>query len=241
LAWHLRTGYTLEFGPVGSVLGGTSLFELSISLLGITITLLVLLYIVLNARNLAPPRSAQPSRWDRFTVESLAHLEAEIQDLRRVVVICDHVEPPEHRLAGAVEANFGRGVKYLFLVSQSRAKHELNGYFKIFQALAEIHLARSSTDSKLNDLVEIQQLPYDWDDFPYVFYQTEQTSGLRTVAFRGDQLREGIAENYSRVDPRYAHTIARSVLADSPRPIRDEVPVSIAQFSAEPPKLQLVK
>lgn len=179
-----------------------------------------------------------PSLPDRITVHGLGRLEGGFRDLVRVIVICDQVERPEEELGRAVEANFERRVKYLFLISQSRAEAERQQYYRIFETLAQIVIYRTRSRIRLADLVEIQQLPYDWNDYPYVFYQIRDESKgshIKTVAYRGDQRLEGIANNYSRVDPVYAHTIARSVLSEAPGPVVETIQIDPEQFITEQP------
>ena len=147
-------------------------------------------------------------------------------------MIADQIEDPEDELRRAVKHNFQKGVHYLFLISKSRAPQELDRYVKIFMTLAEII-------TKKNDLVEIRQLPYDWPDYPYVFYETLSTSAPRAtfIAFRGNQRREGIADEYFGVPPHFAHTIAVSVLSGAPEKIvveaEDfETPTNVVPISA---------
>lgn len=151
-----------------------------------------------------------------FSYRTLGQIEGSLPDLERVIVVAHRVEEPTHELREAVKLNFRRGLKYLFLVSQSTAEEELLGYYKIFRALAEIETKKSATD-----LVDIQELPYDWPNFPYVFYETRArgTAEPSFVAFRGNQKQEGIANFYSPVEGPNAYILARAVLSDSPHPI----------------------
>jgi len=157
---------------------------------------------------------------NRLSDHDLGRLEGSLTDLRRVIVIAHEIEDPEHELRAAVQENFRRGVKYLFLISKSTARNELKGYYRIFKTLAEIVIEKHDLQHDPNVLVEIQGLPYDWPDYPYVFYEAEVNgSGSTFIAFRGSQAKEGIADFYSPVPARYAHTIARAVLSEAPHPI----------------------
>ncbi len=192
-------------------------------------TIAVLAYTIYCYDQLAPPaplagQGYAESDAQRIDVRELGKIEGSIERLQRVIVMAHQVERPTDELAEAVEMNFRRGVKYIFLVSRSRAQLELNGYYKIFEALAEIALARDRPNRDVRDLVEIKQLPFDWDDYPFIFYQVSDDKGaVRTIAFRGEQLHEGIADFYTTIPPSYAHTIATSVLADGPGPIDEPV------------------
>ncbi len=208
-----------------------------LSVLPLIAAIAVLAYTMLNFDRLrAPPAGvvqAAPLP-DHLTVDHIGEIEKGLANLIRVIVIADHVERPTDKLSDAVEHNFSRGVKYLFLVSGSHARREVDGYYQIFEALAKIVISRSGTRQSVRDLVDIHQLPYDWNDYPYLFYQvqdrSEKPEALRTIAFRGEELREGIAKTYVRVEPTAAHTIAKSVLAEAPRPL--QVPVELGQFEA---------
>src|ERR1700688_1022405 len=152
-----------------------------------------------------------------FDTHALGRLERSLPFLKRVIVIATKVEDPQNELRKAVKANFNRGVRYLFLISKSTARDALNGYYQIFQTLARIE----GKSAEANHLVDIQELPYDWLDYPYVFYELREpdTNESSFVAFRGNQQLEGIADLYSPVTPRYAHTIASAVLSGAPQPI----------------------
>mgnify|MGYP001569925785 CR=1 FL=1 len=192
-----------------------------------------LLYTLINFHRLRLSPLALPHCRDRLTVDGIAEIEKHLANLKRVIVLAHRIEKPLDDLSEAVEYNFQRGVRYLFLVSQSQADQEVQGYYQIFETLAKIVIYKTSAAKQIKDLVDIQQLPYDWDDYPYIFYQVEDATGAsKTIAFRGDQLREGIADAYVRVEPTYAHTIARSVLADAPRPLAARV--RIEEFEVAP-------
>lgn len=155
-----------------------------------------------------------------LTVNDLGRLEGTLPNLNRVIVIADHVEDPQDELRDAVKANFQRGVQYLFLVSKSKAPKEVRGFFRIFEVLAGV-ITDNLGDHALraDQLVKIQSLPYDWPTFPYIFYELDTKSESRFLAIRGNQLKEGIAEFYTPVEPAYAHMIAAAVLSGAPEPI----------------------
>ena len=121
-------------------------------------------------------------------VSDIGVIERDLPNLRMVIVIADKVERPASLLSEAVEQNFIRGVKYLFLVSADRTKEE-DGYYKLFEQLAKIVIKRGlSVNKKLEELIQIQSLPYKWEDYPHIFYRIElPEGGLRTLAFRGDK------------------------------------------------------
>lgn len=155
----------------------------------------------------------------RLNVRDLGRIEGALPALQRVIVIADQVEDPADELRKAVKKNLANGVHYLFLISKSRGQMELDGYYRIFETLASIVKRHQQADGA--GTVDIQELPYDWPDYPYVFYETKDQAGsLSFVAFRGNERKEGIAEFYSPVDARYAYTIARAVLSEAPQQIQ---------------------
>jgi hypothetical protein len=175
-------------------------------------------------------------------MREIGQIERDLAYLEAVTVIADKVERPTDTLSQAVEHNFSRNVKYLFLVSGSRRADEVKGYYAIFEAMAKVVLARSGQRSqrKLDDLIEIKQLPYAWDDYPLVFYRVRLPSGkTKTLAFRGDQLHEGIADHYGRVEHTLAHTLARAIVSDGPTDVKDfstdrdtfNVPTNVLKFT----------
>lgn len=157
-----------------------------------------------------------------ISVEKLGIIERDLPNLKQVIVVADRVEKPSSTLEEAVEDNFREGVKYLFLVSHSSAEQELTGYFLIFEALAKIALSGSRKNVNIRDFVEIKRLPYDWPDVPYIFYQysPDDTENRYTVAFRGNEKGEGIADFYEQLSSSNSLAIKLALLAEAPAEIR---------------------
>jgi hypothetical protein len=168
-----------------------------------------------------------------ITLEQLAQIEASLPRLFQVIVVAHEVDKPLDQLQAAVEANFLNGVCYLFLISRSSAERHQIGYYDIFEALARIAMSRARTPIPIDTLVKIQHFDYDWDDYPYIFYQMRETTGVRTIALRGTDIREGIAKSYELVDPRSAQTIARSIVASAPQ----SLDLTASQFREDPRKV----
>jgi hypothetical protein len=174
-------------------------------------------------------------------VSDIGIIERDIVNLRTVMVVAHKVEPPTSTLAEAVDHNFKRKVKYTFLISNDN-ESEIHGYYQVFKAYAQVAL-REHPGMSLSDLIEILKLPYNWDDFPYIFYTVQLPSGEeKTLAYRGDQLQEGIADHYGRVDPVLAHTIANAIVSEAPKPLAldvereqfDIASAKVIQFSKPP-------
>ena len=152
------------------------------------------------------------------TLEQLGSLEGSVPNLVRVMVVADKIEKPEGSLSKAVEGNFAKNVEYLFLISASTAASEKKGYFQIFKAYQQIKNPGTR-------LLDIKALPFEWDDYPIIFYQYRDKNQPATVAFRGSDVKKGITKFYERVPAEYAHTIATSLLADAPKDVdQTEIP-----------------
>ncbi len=189
-----------------------SIYYLFSILVGVT-ALALLLYTIIFRSSIA-----------RFiSAGELGIFEKDLPNLKQVIVLANKVERPNDRLAEAVEDNFGEKVSYLFLVSNSKADEEVSGYYLIFEALAK-KVAAEKKDSSIsvNELVTIKQLPYDWDDVPYIFYQytVDGSSNRYTIAFRGNEKREGIAEYYEKLSPSRSSTLVSALLSEAPQEIR---------------------
>ena len=148
--------------------------------------------------------------------------ERDLPNLKQVVVVANKIEKPDSAFSDAIEDNFGKKVKYLFLISDSNADTELKGYYLIFQALAQKVSEENDHPIPIDTLVEIKKLSYDWPDVPYIFYQYEpdKSSGRLTIAFRGNQKGEGIADFYEKLAPSHSKAIVTALLSEAPEEIR---------------------
>lgn len=186
----------------------------------------VAIYVLRNLRALTPT-DAMPDIAvlpGQLTVDQLGEVEGTLPNLIRVLVVANTIEKPDGRLGKAVEENFRRGVKYLFLISASTAPLEKDRYFKLFKAYEEMHTSEGQ-------LLDIKALPFNWDDFPIIFYQTRDSEGnLASIAFRGSELREGLGTHYDRVPTEFAHTIATALLADAPKDVETLTIPSRSEF-----------
>jgi len=147
-----------------------------------------------------------------ITLEQLGELEGSLPDLVRVMIVADKIEKPEGTLGKAVESNFSKNVEYLFLISSSMAPSEKGKYYKLFEAYHQINNPEAN-------LLDIKALPFEWDNYPIIFYQFKDNEKFAIVAFRGSDLKKGITKLYERIPAEYAHTIAKSLLADAPKDV----------------------
>jgi hypothetical protein len=168
-----------------------------------------------------------PASHSRFAVpailthEKWAEFEASVRDLIQVIVVADTVDQPVNGLQRAVLENFKRGVKYLFIVSSSKAEQELTGFYKLFEGLANAAITKLNVQSTVRDLVSIKCLSHDWDNVPYIFYRTQakNCNHAVTIAFRGDVENAGIANRYVAVDPDTAEAMFKFMMGDPPKEI----------------------
>lgn len=177
-----------------------------------------LVYIIANYQQLVAPPIGPIRTWgdlpQQFDVRQLGRIEGALPNLKRVIIVAHRVEKPTDELSVAVEKNFREHVTYLFLISKSRAGAELYGYYNLFEALARIALGPGGD---VKTVVDIRQLPHDWVEVPYVFYQMEGPSGrIMTVAVRGQQTKEGIADTYELVDNMTGRALAQAILEEAP-------------------------
>lgn len=159
--------------------------------------------------------------WEEITAHDLGLIESSIKGLVRVIVAAHRVEEPTNSLRNAVKKNLRDNVEYQFLVSKSRAESEIDGWIHMFLSIARVVLADADSELKPRDLIKISNLSYDWRDTPYVFYQSDVGDGrLSTIAFRGNQTDEGIAERYVRLPGWLAYSMALATLSDAPSPMQ---------------------
>lgn len=171
------------------------------------------------------------------SVHELGIIEGSLPSLRQVLVVADHVEPPTDELRKAVEANFKRGVKYVFLISKSNADEEVSGYFGIFLAIAGMVQARQHTKKPITDFVEIKKLAHNWLDYPIIFYEVGSgPSGEDSswFAYEGTDRKNGIADFYIEVPRREARRLAKNIEAEAPT----KLPISAPQIT-EPAQVRL--
>ncbi|MBI4755534.1 MAG: hypothetical protein HY778_08985 [Betaproteobacteria bacterium] len=186
--------------------------------------------------NLASLRSEEdggPKRQATLTFEEFANLEMTLPGLIRVLVVCHFVESPLGTLAKAVENNFRRGARYQFLISKFHAERELNGYYIIFRAMADMVRMQLGAEKGAEDLVSISRLTYNWTEYPYVFYEYRPVDEepVKVIALRGDQKQEGIAQNYELVSPHDAESLLLAIQNGAPQAIL--IPVGRPEYELQ--------
>jgi len=158
---------------------------------------------------------------DRLTLAELGEFEECLPRLREVIVVAHRVEDPQESLRAAVQDNFQEGVRYQFVVSNSQFHASSDKYEEFFRAIYTVAKAIPAKpgrelaiqQKRFDDLFALRSLRGEWGSWPYVFYRFNDTDGsVRTIAVRGDQLREGIAENYIQLSAIDALTIYNACL-----------------------------
>lgn len=163
--------------------------------------------------------------WGEINAHELGKIEENIVGLTRVMVVAHRVEEPMNGLRRAVTKNLRASVQYHFLVSKSRAESEIDGWIREFLAIAHVVKKQSGSVLESQELVRISNLSFDWRDTPYVFYVAETSDGQpSTVAFRGNQDDEGIAERYTRLPGWLAYSMALAIFSDAPHPMTIDRP-----------------
>jgi hypothetical protein len=142
---------------------------------------------------------------DCILAEELGEIEGSLPGLLSVTVVAHRIEDPSDnvKLQQAVVKNLRKKIKYEFLISPSNAISERLGYYQIFK----VYVEQSFPDMPTNNLVSISSLAQEWNDYPYVFYTIEAKGKHYTIAYRGTQSQEGIANEYQLVDKNNAQII----------------------------------
>jgi hypothetical protein len=157
---------------------------------------------------------------EEISVHQLGEIEGSIDGLTDVIVVAHRVEEPMNTLRKAVKKNLESNVEYHFLVSKSRASAEIDGWVQVFLAIAHVVKKAAGSATKASEVVKISRLHFDHRDTPYVFYRAAQADGqLAVVAFRGNQVDEGIAERYTRLPAGIAFSLASALLSGAPEAI----------------------
>ena len=139
----------------------------------------------------------------KLTSLELGVFEGKVMDLYEVIVLADIIEKPESTLFTSIEANFKRNVKYTFFISKSNYVTECNSYYLFFQAMMRA--------TNRENCLTITSLAMDWNTYPYIFYRTKKGDKLTTHAYRGTEIKNGIADNYVLLRPELAETIANII------------------------------
>lgn len=158
-----------------------------------------------------------------INVNQLAKIEGLLEGLEQVIVVAHQIEEPLDGLRTAVAQNLSRGVRYDFLISQSNARSAMAQNYRHFLLLAEKATTKWQKSIRPSDLIRIRELSCEWDDYPVIFFKMNTGDGVKTIAFRGRQEKEGIADNYLYLPPSIARMLVRAIMSGAPRSINRSI------------------
>jgi hypothetical protein len=184
--------------------------------------------------NLAGNDLSEPVR-----LESLANFEKDLPPGSVVTVLAHTIDEPQDALRAAVQDNFQQGIKYIFLVSKSEFSRSIAEHHEFFEAIyviaRRIAPVRGSNaqikDLSFDELFAIHALAGEWTSWPYVLYRIPSGNGkFNIVVFRGNQRKEGIAEQYVQLDAieaeAFFNAIRLSIIGSEQRSFLDDTVVS---------------
>jgi hypothetical protein len=145
------------------------------------------------------------------TKEEIGNIEEQLWRCKEVILVADKIQVPTRddakEILIALIDNFIDGVQYNFLVpDEYYKKYEdkiTNRYRRIIKLAADF-----SQKEIVTELFKIHPYPHAKlePDYPYLFYRYETDEGDEIIAFRGEDLGEGIAEQYRRIEPEVARS-----------------------------------
>lgn len=194
-----------------------------------------------------PPVAATAASW--LTKSELGQFEERLFGLREVILIADKIDIPTKDNARdilfALLDNFSESVVYNFLVPEPYV--ELMGQAILRRYYAIIELAGQLSGNDLpNTLIRLHSRPVErgQKDYPYIFYRfVDEDNRNQIVAFRGEPVGVGIANNYRRLEPEIARSFLFSVLcylATAKQPIEIEE-YTESEFSPEEKIIKFAK
>jgi hypothetical protein len=168
--------------------------------------------------------------------------------LLEVVVLSHTIEDPQDSLRKAVQDNFQQGVKYVFLVSKSQCEENNKKFSDFFKAIYTIAktLAPVQGDNSYIKHIEFETifvilpLSGEWTSWPYVLYTSPKDEVTNNVfVFRGNQRKEGIAEQYVQLDAIEAEAFLNAIKLGMGAPSQDIF--GAKQQAFEPSVIQAAK
>lgn len=211
-----------------------SAFSSLIIFVGVVSSIMLLLSFRRN-----PPASVE-AEW--LTKAQFGEFEERLTGLREVIIIADIVEVPTRENAreilGALLDNFSEGVTYKFVVAEEFFNTHGDELRQRYEAILTLAGELSGTPLRPNlfSLAKRDKLIAE-PDYPYVFFRyelatTPEINASEIVAFRGEELGVGIAENYRRLEPEVARSFFLSAVPHGQGPfISGDVGISFADSS----------
>lgn len=163
-----------------------------------------------NNRNvlfLTPPIYAN-GKWClplEVSAHNLGSVEGNNPLLKEVFVVANKIDEPQNGLLKAVKKNFKKCISYSFFISVNECKSEIKKHVRVFEGYANAVCPDNDAS-----LVSAHCLTIKWHDVPYIFYsckKSDESEETFIFGYRGSQLSEGIADNYTLLGPMQAYTI----------------------------------
>lgn len=160
------------------------------------------------------PASFDDAAW--LSDDEVGLIERDIEYLEDVIVLADRIEEPT--LTGLIRAalldNFMEGVRYTFIISPENYETTSERFYEYYRAL--IKVAAGTQGAKISgdeDLCHILSFRFERQDYPYIFYKFQGLGhGDEVIAFRGDEIGRGIANEYRRLEPEVAYSVLTMAL-----------------------------
>lgn len=184
----------------------------SISIL--IISLLIGIFVFLSIRK--QPVFTTQSEW--IATNEMGIIERDLYNLKEVILIADSVYVPNKNdykeIYLSLIDNFFEGVNYNFLVPQN---YYDENYSKIIEMYENIRKLTSSLAGERNSIgyFKLHKYPFDKteSDYPYLFYRYKNDNQIDEIlAFRGEDVGVGIANNYRRLEPEISKSMLLKAL-----------------------------
>lgn len=153
-------------------------------------------------------------------IGNIEDFESSIQNLSHTFIVSSSPTIPEDGLKDVMKKKAAiYKTKYIFLLSKKvtfNKKKELHeGFISLFQeAISEY----SIYGSKADDFFGLYSLDYDWESYPYIFYDTRDKNGKREVfAVRGSKEGVAISDPYILIPSDYARDIWTGITSSEPK------------------------
>ena len=160
------------------------------------------------------PPSFDDAAW--LSDDEVGLIERDIENLKEVIVLADRIEEPTRTglIRAALLDNFMDGVRYTFIISPESYETTSDKFYEYYRALIKVAAAtQGAVISSDEDLCHILPLRFERQDYPYIFYKFQGLGhGDEVIAFRGDEIGRGIANEYRRLEPEVAYSVLTMAL-----------------------------
>lgn len=180
--------------------------------------LLLIVSLFVGYRVLKDPILTPDSQW--LSKSELGTFERLLRNCEEVILVADEIQVPtveaEREIWMALVDNFMEGVRYNFVVPAHYYEANHDSIRKKYQNIIRIAQDAAPSAGLSEALFSIYAQPFRRvrKDYPYLFYRFRTpTEDSQIVAFRGEDIGRGIAENYRRLEPEVAETLLHNSLS----------------------------